>query len=418
LTVAVGELEHAKIAIFANPTYVDTTDDPTEPDQDAEYLNMRAGLIADGDSVTPFTGITASALSAALNGRDVLVIPELENAALVLAPDAAKVVRDFVGHGGTLVMNGQSGDNDTDFLNEVFGFSVNNGGSLVSGEDLAKQPWAAGTTFADDPATIDANDATYTLNASNLPANALNLYSLGSSVAAADLPFGVGQVVYLGYDWYDAKPNGAQDGGWLAVLKSAISETDGIIRGTAGPDSISTISAPPGQALASEYNDVIRGFGGPDSLSGGGGNDHIYGGRAADFLFGGPGFDHLYGGKGADYIEDEMDAARFFGGHGHDTFAFSLPDEPPPIVEDFLSGTDTILLDTNNFTALPNGDLAKAAFHNGSHATSPEDRIVYNHNGKLFYDPDGSGPLAAHHFATLKDHPLLKYSDIDVHNFG
>ena len=103
MTVAVNELEGAKIAIFSNGTYVDTS--PTS----GEYQRLSAGLIADGHEVTPFTGISASDLSTALSGEQVLVIPELEKASLVLAADAEKVIRDFVGHGGTLVING---DND------------------------------------------------------------------------------------------------------------------------------------------------------------------------------------------------------------------------------------------------------------------------------------------------------------------
>jgi len=415
LTVAVNELAGAKIAIFANPTYVDTENTPGE--HDAEYVNLKDGLIANGHQVSPFTGIAANDFSNALSGKDVLVIPELENASLVLAPDAAKVIRDFVGHGGTLVINGETGDNDTDFLNSVFGFSVNNGGELNSLNAITKQPAAAGTTFAGDPTTIPGNDGTYTLYDTNLPSNALKLYSFGTAVAVADIPFGAGQVVYLGWDWFDGKPDGSQDNGWLEVLKSAISETDGIIRGTAGPDSVSPFDTIPGQAFASDYQDIIYGFAGSDLLGGGGGNDFIYGGRDADILSGADGFDRLYGGRGNDYLEDDLGGARLYGGRGHDTFAFSNLDAPAT-AQDFRSGFDVILLDHNTFTLLPDGDLARSAFHNGKHATTDDQRIIYQKDGDLLYDPDGSGPLVAHRFATFKDHPLIKHGDFQIHEFG
>ena len=412
MSVAVNELKQAKIAIFANGDYVDTA-----PGQ--EYQNLKSTLKADGYSVKAFTDKSAQGFATALDGRQVLVIPEMEVLGLGLTNALIKVIRDFVGHGGTLVISGDGGTNDTNFLNDVFGFSLSSGGSVLSLETLGKQAATTGTTFDNDPAAILANNTTATLHDTSLPSNALDLYTIGSGVAVADIPFGAGQIVYLGWDWYDAAPNGSQNNGWLKVLKSAIGETDGKIVGTNGSDAFSPSESIPGQAFPSEYNDTILGRGGPDFINGGGGDDVIKGGDGPDVLGGDAGKDKLYGGHGNDWLEDLADGAKFWGGKGHDTFAFSNPGVAGVnVIEDFKHGEDIIELDHNEFGALDPGPLAASAFHNGSHATTPDQRIIYNSDGVLFYDPDGTGPLHKVAFARLPGHPSLHHTDFDVENFG
>jgi hypothetical protein len=36
------------------------------------------------------------------------------------------------------------------------------------------------------------------------------------------IPNGSGNVILLGWDWYDAAPVGAEDGGWNAVFEAAV----------------------------------------------------------------------------------------------------------------------------------------------------------------------------------------------------
>jgi len=412
MSVAVTQLKQAKIALFANGAYVDTA-------TGQEYQNLKSNLKADGYSVKSFTDKSAQGFASALDGRQVLVMPEMEILGLGLTNALIKVIRDFVGHGGTLVINGDEGSNDTDFLNAVFGFSLTAGGSVFSLEPLDKQAATAGTTFDDDAATILANNNTATLNSASLPTNALDLYQIGSGVAVADIPFGAGQIVYLGWDWYDAAPNGSQNNGWLKVLKSAVSETDHKIVGTDGPDTLSPFDTIPGQAFASDYNDTIIGRGGFDLVDGGGGDDVIKGGAGPDILHGGAGKDELHGGNGGDWLVDLAGGAEFWGGKGHDTFAFSLPGVAGVNrIEDFKHGEDIIELDHNEFGALDPGPLAASAFHHGSHATTADHRIIYNDKGVLLYDPDGTGPLVQVAFAKLPGHPGLVHGDFDVENFG
>ncbi len=413
MSVAVEKLPQAKIAIFANGAYVDTA-----PGQ--EYHNLKSTLKADGYSVKTFTDELAQGFATALDGRQVLVIPEMENGGIGLTNALIKVIRDFVGKGGTLVISGDDGTHDTDFLNAVFGFSLSGGGSVFSLETLDKQAATAGTTFDNDAATILANDTTATLYDASMPANALDLYKIGSGVAVADIPFGAGQIVYLGWDWYNAAPDGSQNNGWFKVLKSAISETDHKIIGTNGPDAFSPSESIPGQAFPSEYNDTILGRGGPDFINGGGGKDLIKGGDGPDTLDGGAGKDMIYGGRGADRLEDDQGGAKMWGGKGDDTFAFSSPAiAKVNTIEDFKHGEDIIALDRNEFDGfLDNHVLTKAEFHKGGHATTPDQRIIYTSDGALIYDSDGNGSLAGIVLAKLPGHPHLTHSDIEVINFG
>jgi hypothetical protein len=59
-----------------------------------------------------------------------------------------------------------------------------------------------------------------------------------------------------------------------------------------------------------------------------------------------------------------------------------------------------------------NGVLAAADFGVGAQAATPSQHIIYNPlNGFLYYDPDGTGPQAEIHFATLSRYLHLTHND-------
>jgi YVTN family beta-propeller protein len=208
----------AVVAVFDDPSYVDT-----ENTTSSESDNVQAGLAAMGHTVVPFTGIDETAWSTALAGADVLVIPELENNSGLgndLSLAARNVISNFVNSGGGLIefYHGPS------FLNPVFGFSLSDSGGGSSNITAS----AVGTAFQGGPATLPSNDATDGLDSSTFPAGGLAIYSSGGGNAeVAWLPYGAGQIVYLGWDWYDAAPPGSQDGGGLEVLERAIVQISG-----------------------------------------------------------------------------------------------------------------------------------------------------------------------------------------------
>ncbi|MFN2285051.1 MAG: beta-propeller fold lactonase family protein, partial [Anaerolineae bacterium] len=208
----------AVVAVFDDPSYVDTGGSTS-----SESDNVQAGLAAMGYTVLPFTGIDEAAWSTALAGANVLVIPELEvnsNLGNDLSPAARAVIVGFVNGGGGLIEFYQG----VDFLNPVFEFSLNHSG----GGDSSITAAAVGTAFEGGPASLTSNDATWGLDSSTFPAGGLAIYSSsGTNAEVAWLPYGSGQIVYLGWDWYDAAPPGSQDGGWLDVLDRAVQQVAG-----------------------------------------------------------------------------------------------------------------------------------------------------------------------------------------------
>ena len=123
-----------------------------------------------------------------------------------------------------------------------------------------------------------------------------------------------GKSIMLGWDWYNAVPNGTQDGGWLQVLNSAISRTDNlptgnVINGGDADDIVSTSQTDPWSAVGHRFRRHPRarrrqrqadGAGGDDWMSGGAGKDKLTGGDGDDVLGGGAAKDKLNGGDGVD----------------------------------------------------------------------------------------------------------------------
>lgn len=160
-------------------------------------------------------------------------------------------------------------------------------------------------------------------------------------------------------------------------------------------------------------NDTLKGGGGIDGLFGEDGDDVLKGGGGSDGIFGGDGNDVLNGGPGPDVL---------IGGSGADIFAFAdrLGKGNVDVIVDFTSTEDMIRLDDDVFRNLATdvGDnlLAGEFTANATGtATDANDRILYNQtNGALFYDADGSGPIARIKFATLEDAPQLDADDLIV----
>lgn len=212
------------VAVFDNAAYVDTSGGTT-----AESDTLQASLTSLGHTVSTFTGITASAFAAAGAGADVLVIPELENGNLIAALDATAkaAIAAYVAGGGALIMMGVEGQSrDVDFLNGVFGFSLVAEGT---GTDRIRNAAAtAGTIFDSPPDTLPQHIANGFSGAkrSSLPPGALDFYTDGANITqvfAAD--YGVGRIGFLGWDWFEAKPLGAFDGGWLTTLDRMVQYT-------------------------------------------------------------------------------------------------------------------------------------------------------------------------------------------------
>jgi hypothetical protein len=156
-------------------------------------------------------------------------------------------------------------------------------------------------------------------------------------------------------------------------------------------------------AVAANHHPV--GNAGPNRLDGTPAADTLEGGRGNDTLAGGDGNDVLIGGKGRDF------------------FDFTTPPKARGNLDslpDFLPKDDTLRLAHGVYAALPTGPLAATAFQAGDHlktAQDADDRIVYDTtSGKLYYDADGLGGVAAIPFAVvgITSHPKLTVQDFFV----
>jgi hypothetical protein len=213
-----GPAEAARVAVFDNPAYVDTS----SRNEQAESDSIQASLAWLGHRVTPFEATEAAAIQSAIGAASVVVIPELENRDLAsaLSEAALGVLRNFVLRGGQLLVHGTSDQRAPNLLNTLFGWRVTSGtvGNATIGPD------APGTPFAGAPSRINANQRTRGLDIANLPADAEVLYVNRTRAPVVQFRQGAGRVLYLGWDWYQAVPLGDADGGWLRLLVAAIGD--------------------------------------------------------------------------------------------------------------------------------------------------------------------------------------------------
>jgi len=218
------QMMSATIAFFDDPGYVNTA-----PGSDANALLQQ--VQTEGESVRTFAGTDAASFTAGLSGANVLVIPALDEGDLgaSLSPGAIGVIDQFVDNGGGLIITGDTASHFVNFLNDTFGFSVisaDGGGAapyhLTSGAD--------GTDFEDDANPLPENTDASAVNIASLPAGSDNFYDAYYDVntAGALMPYGGrSSICFLDWDWTNGGPNGTVDGGWNAVLSSAIQQVSG-----------------------------------------------------------------------------------------------------------------------------------------------------------------------------------------------
>ena len=206
------------------------------------------------------------------------------------------------------------------------------------------------------------------------------------------------------------------------------------ITGSNGNDSITT-GAGDDILFGGPSNLSTPGIDGNDTLSSGDGNDTLLGGFGEDLLIGGAGNDSLGGGPGADTL---------IGGSGNDSFYYNNFGEglllngnvavgsSPDQIGDFVVGQDKIILSQSSFQ-LPqqtagSSRVASNSFlvidtgsylDQGNPGASARPTLVYearldvnDNTGRLRYDPDGSGPLAAITLANFNGKPGLGVTDI------
>lgn len=284
--VEAGPVAVSTIAVLASDDYVDS---------DQEVVNLTDDLTAGGHTVVPFEDVSAAGLTAALDGADVLAIPELENsnddrigAASELTDemgaDAKAVIASFVDGGGRILFFGSS--DPTSDINDLFGFALDGVGDFCGdgggsrsvapaavGDDCVLTAAAGATEFADGPATLPYVDDSTALDPATLPSGSTVAYegeidtgeepledvapaAIVTIAGVAVMPYGDGAVVFLGWDWYpDAEGSeaGAADAGqealWAEVLDLAVSQPEVTAAVNADGDIVFTSDSPSTQPV-------------------------------------------------------------------------------------------------------------------------------------------------------------------------
>lgn len=207
-----------KVALLADTAYVDYNPGATG----SEASNMEGTINRTADvRVTPFKGITPEIIGAALLNRKVLVITEpFGGLETDLSGPARDAIVSFVKGGGTLLFSYPAGTSST-IANSTFGFSLV--GSGLDQDPAIDDAEAAGTRFAGGPKDLSQNDATSGITVASLPPGSKAIYKdSGTAAAVVVIPFEAGQIIFVGWDWFDAAPVGSQDNGWLDVLSRAV----------------------------------------------------------------------------------------------------------------------------------------------------------------------------------------------------
>lgn len=336
-------LAQARVAVFTNADYI----------SESGAESIAASIESFGYIVSSFVGVTSEDWTAALANVSVLVIPDMFWGRFYADEAVEYVIRDFVARGGTLIVNNSILDDETDFLNDIFNTTM----AKTTSGTVTKTGPAPGTTFADDPASLPDHLATDAWTSSGLPVGTQVFYAnnWGDAVVAG-FQHGRGQVILLGWTWENAEPGGSLDGGWLQVLDSALSRTNGLPTGNAltgsnGKDTLSE-SLPVAGQLATPFDDIV-------ALAGG--NDRAETGAGDDLIDGGAGKDKLYGGDGDDVIGGGTEADKLYGGAGVDDFVFDTKLKKAGLdkLADFDSGVDHLVLSKGVFKKLDVGVLSQ-----------------------------------------------------------
>ncbi len=133
-------------------------------------------------------------------------------------------------------------------------------------------------------------------------------------------------------------------------------------------------------------------------------------------LIGNTGNNNLSGGEGNDTLIGGIGSDTLTGGSGNDVYLFNSSTEGSDTIGDFSAIDDIIQIRASGFDPrLTRGTIAQDRFVLGSIAGDSNDRFLYARNtGKLFFDADGTGRIAAIELATLSGTPALDFNDIFI----
>jgi Ca2+-binding RTX toxin-like protein len=396
------------------------------------FIDVNDGEIA-ASSVAAMASLTATTTQAQTNHAPVITVHDA-----VVAANQSVAASSLI----TSATDPDAGDSITDYFfwdgSDGGGYLTVNGAVQAAGQwigvtaaDLNTVHYVGGSAAGSETLYVDVNDGE--IAASSGGAFASLIATTTRTEGKTIMWENVGDNFYNGSDGIDTIDYSRTTLGIRVDLSLSQAQSSGSEIGTDQLAAIENITGGTGNDFlvgnaAQNYflggggndsldggdgNDLLDGGPGNDLLKGGNGNDRMFGGINLDHLLGGAGNDSLSGGSGNDILNGGLGMDKLSGDLGRDIFVFdtALSASNVDTILKFSHTTDTIHLDDDIFKILNTGSvhsLSTGQFQKNASglATQTDDRIVYNtSNGNLYYDPDGSGHVAAVRFATLSGHP-------------
>lgn len=207
-----------EIALYYNKTHVEVVDGNNR----AEASNIYAHL-KDIEDLVRFEDYSAAGIDN-LASSDTILFPEFELRGLGpdLTADAAKRLKELTEAGARVVLIGVYNGAGAAFLDKVYGMKFT---ETTTNSNLNRVSTKDGIFDSSGIKTLPPNNATACLQ--NVTSPSISIFTDGGTCSGVVVtPMGAGELVYVGYDWYDAKPVGSQDGGWLEILDYALKLKD------------------------------------------------------------------------------------------------------------------------------------------------------------------------------------------------
>ncbi len=209
-------------------------------------------------TLTEINAASASALTAALVGKNVLLIPELENATSSTLTNLIPVIQTFAQNGGIVIIcYGVSTSVNYIFSTGLFSgtvYSSNLSGTMTV--PVPGHPLAAGL-----PSSFSTSNATSAMSFTNTDVENIVKYSTYATVAWR--PVGVGKAIFIGYDYYAYDNNAAKIiANALAWAQSqshtwiSLSQTSGIV--TPGSSNIISVEFNSTGLSSGTYTTVLQ----------------------------------------------------------------------------------------------------------------------------------------------------------------
>ena len=150
-----------------------------------------------------------------------------------LSPGSYALFSQFVESGGCLILTGDHGDGEDEFLNNTFGYNVViNATSQNPADTFAIQPGAEGTAFPGGPGSLAFADLTVAFG--NTPGTTIYNGALGVGVFTDG--FGGGTVNVIGWDYCCSNGNTEQQIlDWYEVVNRAFDQCSGIVNSFTRP---------------------------------------------------------------------------------------------------------------------------------------------------------------------------------------